>query len=100
MQLNPPQFAAAAALCREHAETTVVLNHMGCPTFDDLSVPAQAQARPTWQARTVRALRLRAHRLMETLFSPLACSHAHRKTCGAASGTTEADRYSCDEWWS
>lgn len=36
LQLNPHQFAAAAALIRETPETPVILNHLGTPTFDDL----------------------------------------------------------------
>lgn len=36
MQLNPSQFAAAWSLARDHPRVTVIINHLGTPTLDDL----------------------------------------------------------------
>ena len=36
LQLNPHQFAAAAAFLAQHPEVPVILNHLGCPTAHDL----------------------------------------------------------------
>mmetsp|Transcript_106470 Transcript_106470/g.286317 ORF Transcript_106470/g.286317 Transcript_106470/m.286317 type:complete len:320 (-) Transcript_106470:189-1148(-) len=37
MQLNPPQYQKAVALLKEHLDTTVIINHLGCPTMADLT---------------------------------------------------------------
>jgi len=41
MQLNPHQFAKAAAFLAGHKETTVIINHMGCPLLKDLTEDAE-----------------------------------------------------------
>jgi len=36
-QLNPPQYAQAAGVFGKHPDTTVIINHLGCPTLKDLT---------------------------------------------------------------
>jgi len=42
LQLNPPQYAAAAAFVAGHPDVPVIINHLGCPTLADLTEPARA----------------------------------------------------------
>ena len=37
MQLNPAQLGKAAAFIAKHPDTTVIINHLGCPTLADIT---------------------------------------------------------------
>jgi len=37
LQLNPPQYLKAAAVITKTPEVPVIINHLGCPTLDDLT---------------------------------------------------------------
>jgi len=41
MQINPPQYQKAAKLIAGQPETTVILNHLGTPTLQDLTEKAE-----------------------------------------------------------
>ena len=37
LQLNPPQYLKAAAVITKTPEVPVIINHLGCPTLEDLT---------------------------------------------------------------
>lgn len=42
LQLNPPQYLKAAAVIAANPTTTVIINHLGCPTLEDLTERAES----------------------------------------------------------
>ena len=78
LQLNPTQYAAAAELIRINPGVRVIINHLGCPTLEDLTEPAKANE--LWEGMVALAA---CDNVVGIKLSMLCYTHAQWLTCEA-----------------
>eukprot|EP00937_MAST-01D_sp_MAST-1D-sp2_P002146 g2146.t1 len=78
LQLNPPQYGAAAELIRANPGVRVIVNHLGCVTLADLTEPAKASV--VWDGMAALAA---CPNVVGVKLSMLCYTHADWPTCDA-----------------